>query len=124
MPFNGSATALFVGIGLSNAHCTATLHGYNGPACNCLLSLNWLKTGTNFSAGFDVAQVVIQAAATNVTVNFNGTTPNGASSTPFTVPDGTVVPYDINFTFSVSATVFLGQLSDVTLSLSGTITNV
>ena len=119
--FVATAKALMVGIGTSSAFCTATLANYNGPACASNLTLTWFKTGTNFSAGSDTAQVILNAGATSVIANFNGTTVNGLYNFPFTVDDGSITPYNITVSVSVSATVFLGQLADVTLSLSGAI---
>lgn len=122
--FTASVTAPVAQIGASSVLCNATVHGYNGPACNCNLQLTWTKVGTNFSAGFDVAQVTVTAGAGGTNANFNGTTANGVYNFPFSVDSGLVTPYDIDVTISVSATVFLGQLEDVTLTLAGVFTNV
>lgn len=117
-------TAQTAGIGLSSALCTATYTGYNRKQCNCLLTVKWTKTGTNFSAGSDRGQVDIAAGLGGVNVNFDGSTPDGTYTFPFFVSDGTSAPYNINVSVSVQATVFLGQLSDVTLNLQASIANV
>lgn len=99
----------------ASAFCTATLHNYNGPACNALISVNWSTSGFGFGTNGS-----INVSTPGPNLNLTVADPNGPYTLALTIPDGTAVPYDI--VISVSCITAFAQAGPTILS--GSIANV